>query len=82
MQVYLPDDLYRAVKRQRLPASELLQRAVSAELHRRKLLAAGDRYLKDLVAEVGEPSREEQTKANELVGTIVRRARSRSRAAG
>jgi len=31
MQVYLPDDLYRAVKDLGLPASELLQAAVRAE---------------------------------------------------
>jgi hypothetical protein len=82
MQVYLPDNLYRAVKRLGLPASELLQKAVSTELHRRKLLAAGDRHLKELVTEVGEPSVEEQAEANALVAAMVRRARSRTRAAG
>ena len=82
MQVYLPDELYKAVKRQRLPASELLQKAVSAELNRRKLLAAGDRHIEELVAEVGEPTVEEQAEANALVAAMVRRARSRTRAAG
>ena len=33
MQVYLPDDLYEQVKRRHLPASELLQEAVRADLH-------------------------------------------------
>jgi post-segregation antitoxin (ccd killing protein) len=56
LQVYLPEDLYRAVKDRRLPASELLQGAVRAELRRQDLLAETDRYLAELVDEVGEPS--------------------------
>ncbi|HEX6392608.1 MAG TPA: hypothetical protein VFZ97_04155 [Acidimicrobiales bacterium] len=56
LQVYLPEDLYRAVKERRLPASELLQGAVRAELRRRELLAETERYLAELVDEVGEPS--------------------------
>jgi post-segregation antitoxin (ccd killing protein) len=56
LQVYLPDDLYREVKERRLPASELLQRAVRAELRRQDLLAETDRFLAELVDEVGEPS--------------------------
>ena len=57
MQVYLPDDLYQQVKARGLPASELLQKAVRAELRRLDLLAATDRYVADLVAEVGPPDR-------------------------
>jgi len=56
LQVYLPDDLYRAVKERRLRASELLQGAVRAELRRQELLDETDRYLAELVDEVGEPS--------------------------
>lgn len=56
LQVYLPEDLYRAVKDGQLPASELLQGAVRAELRRRQILAETDRYLAELVDEVGEPS--------------------------
>jgi len=52
MQVYLPEALYRAVKEQGLPASELLQDAVRGELRRRALLTETDRYLDELVAEV------------------------------
>ena len=44
MQVYLPDDLYKLVKARSLPASELLQKAVRAELRRLELLAETDRY--------------------------------------
>jgi hypothetical protein len=73
MQVYLPDDLYRQLKRRRLPASELLQAAVRAELRRRRLSAAADRYLEALIDEVGEPSPIETSKA----GTLARRIRAR-----
>ena len=56
IQVYLPDDLYAEVKSRGLPASELLQKAVRAELRREELLQATDEYLAELVAEVGEPT--------------------------
>jgi post-segregation antitoxin (ccd killing protein) len=56
LQVYLPDDLYRAVKERGLPASELLQGAVRVELRRQELLDETSRYLTELVDEVGEPS--------------------------
>jgi len=55
MQVYLPEDLYRAVKDRGLPASDLLRRAVQAELRRQTLLEETARYLDELVAEVGTP---------------------------
>jgi post-segregation antitoxin (ccd killing protein) len=66
MQVYLSDDLYRAVKERRLPASELLQDAVRAELHRQRLLEETDRYLAELIDEVGEPSRDARARAEKL----------------
>lgn len=78
MQVYLPDDLYREVKARGLPASELLQRAVRAVLKREDLLAETDRYLADLLADVGEPSPEESARAE----AIVQGKRRRSRRAG
>jgi len=56
MQVYLPDELYRAIKERQLPASELLQEAVRAELRRQELLEATDRYVAELINDVGEPS--------------------------
>jgi post-segregation antitoxin (ccd killing protein) len=79
MQVYLPDDLYRAVKDRGLPASELLQRAVQAELRRQGLLEETDRYLQDLVAEVGAPDADAMAKADAL-SRRVRRARPDRRA--
>jgi len=66
MQVYLPDDLYRAIKDRELPASELLQAAVRAELRREALLEETDRYVAELIAEVGEPTAESVARAEEL----------------
>lgn len=82
MQVYLPDSLYRAVKKRRLPASELLQGAVRAEIRRRELLAESKRHLDELIAEVGEPSAAEQAEADALVASLLRKSRSRARRAG
>jgi post-segregation antitoxin (ccd killing protein) len=70
MQVYLPDDLYAEVKAQELPASELLQQAVRAELRRRALLEETDRYIEELVAEVGAPSARDLAAAEELVARL------------
>jgi post-segregation antitoxin (ccd killing protein) len=66
MKVYLPDDLYRAVKQRGLPASELLETAVRAELHRRELLDETEQYLAELIDEVGEPSTEAAARAEGL----------------
>src|SRR5215470_2539684 len=70
LQVYLPDDLYDQVKTRGLPASELLQEAVRAEVHRQDLLARTDAYLDELVAEVGTPSAEELQRAEAIAGRI------------
>ncbi len=77
MQVYLPDDLYAAVKERGLPASELLQEAVRAEMHRLVLGEEADRYVADLVDEVGEPSPDDRARAEAIVRRIRRRASSR-----
>jgi post-segregation antitoxin (ccd killing protein) len=73
MQVYLPDDLYKQVKKGRLPASELLQDAVRAEVRRRELLREADRYVTDLTAEVGEPSARQRARASAVAKRIVER---------
>lgn len=73
LQVYLPDDLYEALKSRDLPASELLQEAVRAELHRREALDATDDHLAALIDEVGEPSARQLSRAD----AIVRRIRNR-----
>ena len=73
MQVYLPDDLYKLVKARGLPASELLQKAVRAELRRLELLAETDRYVEDLVAEVGPPAEAQRTSAAAFARRLARR---------
>jgi hypothetical protein len=73
MQVYLPDDLYKLVKKSRLPASELLQDAVRAEVRRRELLRETDRYIVDLIAEVGKPSARQRARAAAIVQRVVAR---------
>jgi post-segregation antitoxin (ccd killing protein) len=74
MQLYLPEAMYRQVKARGLPVSELLQKAVQVELRRQDLLAETDRYLADLVAEVGAPSAAQRARA----GAVARRASRRS----
>jgi len=73
MQVYLPDDLYKLVKARGLPASELLQKAVRAELRRLELVNETDRYLADLVAEVGPPTAAQRTRASAVGRRLARR---------
>ncbi len=73
LQVYLPDDLYEQVKSRHLPASELLQAAVRAELRRQDLLAETDAYLADLIAEVGEPTAKDLARAEAIAREIAAR---------
>ena len=79
MQVYLPDELYEAVKTRGLPASELLQDAVRVELRRQDLLDKTDDYLTELLAEVGTPDPETTARAQQIARRLSRRA---DRAAG
>lgn len=74
MQVYLPDDLHRAIKERKLPASELLQEAVRVELRRRDLIEAADEYLGGLLDEVGRPTPEETARAQAIARRLARRA--------
>lgn len=74
MQVYLPDALHREVKARGLPASELLQEAVAAEVRRQELEARADEYVAELISEVGEPSEAEMARADEIARRIQRRA--------
>ncbi len=74
MQVYLPDDLYEQVKDQHLPASELLQQAVRAEVRRRELLVASDAYIAELAAQVGAPSARERARAADFARRAVARS--------
>ena len=78
MQVYLPDDLYEQVKTRHLPASELLQEAVRAEVRRQDLLGETDAYLSELLAEVGEPSPQERARAEAIARRIASRRAPRA----
>ncbi len=73
VQVYLPDALYAELKSRDLPASELLQVAVRAEIERRDAIDATDEYLADLESEVGPPSERDRARAR----AIVRRVQDR-----
>ena len=73
MQVYLPDDLYALVKTRGLPASELLQKAVRAELRRQELLTETGRYVAELETEVGQPSTAERTRSAAVARRIAQR---------
>ena len=74
MQVYLPDALYREVKSRGLPASELLQEAVTAELRRQELEARADEYVAELINEIGEPSEADLARADEIARRLQDRA--------
>ena len=73
MQVYLPDDLYDLVKARGLPASELLQKAVRAEVRRLDLLAETDKYVAKLIKDVGIPSAKERERAAAVARRLERR---------
>ena len=74
MQVYLPEAMYEQVKVRSLPVSELLQKAVQAELRRQDLLAETDRYLAGLIEEVGEPTPSQRVRATNVALRLARRA--------
>jgi post-segregation antitoxin (ccd killing protein) len=77
MHVYLPDDLYEQVKAQGLSASDLLQKAVRAELRRLDLLAETDRYVADLIAEVGPPTAAQRKRAAAIARRLAARRPTR-----
>ena len=72
MQVYLPEELYAAVKEHDMPASKLLQDAVRTDLRRRELIEGARSYLAELIDEVGEPSAEDLAAAEDL-SRVIRR---------
>ena len=71
--MYLPDDLYEQLKARGLPASELLQEALAAEIRRQDLLAETDRYVEALAAEVGQPSSRETARAQAIARRLAKR---------
>ena len=77
MQIYLPDDLYEAVKDGGLPASELLQQAVRTELRRRELVARSEQYTADLAKRIGRPTVRQRAKAAAVAQRIAARRAER-----
>jgi len=73
MQVYLPDELYAEIKQRKLPASELLQEAVRAEIRRQELIDAADEYLQELIEEFGEPAPEDIAWAEDVARHLKER---------
>jgi hypothetical protein len=71
MQVYLPEEMYRRVKEQKLPVSELLQETLRGELDRLEKIAGAKRYVDELTAEFGEPSPDEIADAERIVAQIL-----------
>jgi hypothetical protein len=78
MQIYLPADLYEAVKEGHLPASELLQNAVRNEVRRRELEAASSKYTAELAAEVGQPSPRQRARAAGVARRIAGRSQRKA----
>ena len=74
MQVYLPEAMYQQVKARGLPVSELLQKALEAEMRRQDLLSETDRYLAGLVAEVGKPTPAQRARAGATASRLARRS--------
>ena len=70
IQVYLPDGLYRHVKRRGLSPSELLQAAVRAEVERLEKVEELDRYLRVLEPNLREPSAKDKASAKLLAGRV------------
>ena len=61
-----------SARRRRIPE------AVRAELRRQDLLAETDAYLRDRVAEVGEPAPEERARAQAIARRLAARASTRA----
>ncbi len=80
--IWLPDELYRPAKELDLPVSELAQKAIAAELERRRKTAALDAYLAELDSELGPATAEEIDAADcwaeRLTVPVQRRPRRRS----
>jgi hypothetical protein len=76
VQIYLPDELYEAVKSRSLPISELSQAAVRHELRRERLRTETDRYLDELAARLGGPPTEKELAAADR---WIERASTKSR---
>lgn len=66
IQVSVPDELYDEIKRRKLPVSQLLELAVRVEIEQHEKNDSLREYLKELTAEVGEPSAEALARADAM----------------
>ncbi|MFN0027924.1 MAG: ribbon-helix-helix domain-containing protein [Acidimicrobiales bacterium] len=82
VQVYLPDELYEELKRRALPASELLQAAVRAEIRRLNLLAATDAHLAELESTLTATATAAERERADIVARRVARRRPPSPTGG
>lgn len=78
MQVYLPEELFVQVKSRKLPASELLQNAIRAEVRRQDLLVETDQYIEELASEVDEPTAADVKHARAAAARIAKRGARRA----
>jgi post-segregation antitoxin (ccd killing protein) len=69
--ISLPDEIIRRAKDAGLNISALSRDAIVAELEKRAKIAALDRYLDELDAELGPISEEEQARANAWVERML-----------
>lgn len=67
--VSLPEALYHEVKARDINVRDVLR----AEVVRQQKCEAIDEYIADLVAKVGEPSAEDETRAAEFMDRLLRR---------
>jgi len=77
-QGYLPDDLHALVKERGLHASQLFQEAVRSEVRRLELGAEAQRYVDELLGEVGPPTSEEAARAEVIVKRLERNLERRT----
>lgn len=70
IQIYVPKEMYEELKKRDLPASQIFQEAVGAELARLKALEALDEYLAELDEELGPPGPEAIAYAENLMARL------------
>lgn len=70
IQIYVPAEMYVELKKRDLPASQIFQEAVGAELARLKAIESLDEYLAELDEELGPPGPEEIAYAEALMARL------------
>jgi post-segregation antitoxin (ccd killing protein) len=71
IQVYVAEDLHAELKARKIKSSELFQDAVRAEINRQKKIEGLERYLAELVEEVGEPTAADEAYASALIDHLT-----------